>query len=264
MISFTYKFFSSILLILLPHFKQCTIFLRRISYTQFTTMTSSAPRNTPFLCNHCFKWNTRYTTPVCSTCRTPKDPTCFPAPILFLRDQYVFTPNEWNEHATFPVMQREELRTLRDAYNSALAQEAKEYKASKTTKGKLKAFFKGGKSAKEEEDSIHDIYVARKKEIDARREEKSFLKGIQVDCPALKRKIDDRAWQIRFSVLVVTCASLFLSLLNLVANHIQTGVRKSRHSVPRKTYHEACGTSWCPSRVPSGSRQYLGRKRGSD
>jgi hypothetical protein len=163
----------------------------------------SSSRNTPFLCNNCFKWNTEYIIPTCRTCKHPKSPTCFPAPVLLLRDQYVFTVDEYKEHAKFPITKREELRTLRDAYDTALAQEAERHRAAKTAKGKVKSLLRRGSNTKDDE-SIHDVYVARKKEIEDRKEEKHFLKGIRIDQPSIYRRVDDRAWVVKLPVLVVS------------------------------------------------------------
>lgn len=172
-------------------------------------------RHTPFLCNHCFKWSTSYTVPICWRCNHRESDTCFPAPVLLLRDQYVFTVDEYREHSEFPIKQREELRTLKDAYDNALAQEAKEARASHTPKGKLKAIFKGGRGG-EEQESIHEVYVARKKEIMDRKEERHFLKGVRVERPALSGRVTGDAWQMEFSTLIVSLPLTFISVYDFL------------------------------------------------
>lgn len=164
-------------------------------------------RRTPFLCNHCFKWNTSYTVPICRQCNHRKADTCFPAPILLLRDQYVFTVDEYREHSEFPIKQREELRTLRDAYDNAIVQEAKEAHAAQSPKRKLRALFKGGRGV-EEQESIHDVYEARKKGIMERKRERHFLKGVRVERPALSGRVTGDAWQMELSTLIVSSFSL--------------------------------------------------------
>ncbi|KAE9980943.1 hypothetical protein EG328_011961 [Venturia inaequalis] len=138
-------------------------------------------RHTPFLCNHCFKWNTSYTLPICWQCKRPKADTCFPNPTLLLGDQYVFTVDEYREHSEFPIRQREELRTLKDA--------------------KLRALFKGGRGA-EEQENVHGAYLARKREIMDRKEDIYFLEGVEVEKPALNGRVTGDAWQMKLSTLI--------------------------------------------------------------
>ncbi|QDS72846.1 hypothetical protein FKW77_007086 [Venturia effusa] len=158
-------------------------------------------RHTPFLCNHCFKWNASYTAPICWQCKHRKTEICFPSPVLLLRDQYVFTVDEYREHSEFPIKQREELRALKDAYDSAVVREANEIRASQSPRGKLKALFRGGRAV-EEQESIHDVYVARKTEIMERKEGRHFLKDVRVDKAALSGRVTGDAWQMELSTLI--------------------------------------------------------------
>ncbi|TLD39445.1 Glutamate-cysteine ligase [Venturia nashicola] len=158
-------------------------------------------RHTPFLCNHCFKWNASYTDPICWLCNHRKAETCFPNPILLLKDQYVFTVDEYREHSEFPIKQREELRTLKDAYENTVAHEARGIHESHTPSSKLRALFKGGRGG-EGEESIHDVYLARKKEIMERKEERRFLKGVGLDKPALSGRVTGDAWQMELTTLI--------------------------------------------------------------
>lgn len=166
-------------------------------------------RHTPFLCNHCFKWNTSYTIPICWQCNHRRADTCFPSPTLLLNDQYVFTVDEYREHSEFPIKQREELRTLEDAYYNAIAQEVKEIRESHTPKSKLRALFKGGRGADEQE-SVHEVYLARKKEIMERKEERHFLKGVRMEELTLNRRVTGDAWQMELPTLIVTSSLMFL------------------------------------------------------
>ncbi|RDI76374.1 Glutamate--cysteine ligase [Venturia inaequalis] len=159
-------------------------------------------RHTPFLCNHCFKWNTSYTLPICWQCKRPKADTCFPNPTLLLGDQYVFTVDEYREHSEFPIRQREELRTLKDAYDNAVAQEAKGTHASPPPTRKLRALFKGGRGA-EEQENVHGAYLARKREIMDRKEDIHFLEGVEVEKPALNGRVTGDAWQMKLSTLII-------------------------------------------------------------
>lgn len=216
-------------------------------------------RHTPFLCNHCFKWNTSYTVPICWQCKHRKADTCFPAPILLLRDQYVFTVDEYREHSEFPIKQREELRTLKDAYDNAVAQETKEARASHTPKGKLKTIFKGGRGG-EEQESIHDVYVARKKEIMDRKEDRHFLKSVHAERPALSGRVTGDAWQMELSTLIVRLLLTFISVYEFF-NTTAIGIRQNRHPVHRSTEYQALGSRRSTLSLPHGFERHSRRQR---